>query len=463
MKAAAGCHLFLMLLAGASVATMQGTPVVPAGPEPFTMRVVATGLDAPWELTWGPDDQLWVTERRGKRVLRINPLDGSRSELLTVADAHQSVAQDGLLGMAFHRDLNLLNQSGSGNDYVYLALTYDAAPGETLLRSVAIRRYTYDRRTRRLESPMDILTGLPAGDDHVAGRLVFGPDQKLYLSLGDEGANWLQNSCRPNRALELPTAAEVNARDWTHYQGKILRVNLDGSIPPDNPSIAGVRSHVFSYGHRNPQGLVFDAGGRLYESEHGPSSDDEVNLIEAGGNYGWPRVAGYRDDKGYAWADWSASRPQPCASLRPNNGSGLLPSVPTERETDWKADFKPPIQTFFTVDAEWNVQPKDSTVAPGSLDVVASDRAIPGWNGSLLLPSLLRGVVFRIKLAADGRSVIGTPLQYFKTTNRYRDLAVHPGQHMFYVITDVEGLSMDGAGRPTRMLANPGSVLEFRD
>ena len=88
----------------------------------------------------------------------------------------------------------------------------------------------------------------------------------------------------------------------------MLRLNLDGSIPSDNPMIGGVRSHIYSYGHRNPQGLVFAPDGKLYESEHGPNTDDEVNLIRAGGNYGWPHVAGYRDDQSYAYANWSASR-----------------------------------------------------------------------------------------------------------------------------------------------------------
>src|SRR3954469_18817856 len=78
---------------------------------------------------------------------------------------------------------------------------------------------------------------------------------------------------------------------------------MDGSIPSDNPVIAGVRSHVYSYGHRNPQGLVFGPDGKLYESEHGPNTDDEINLIRAGGNYGWPYVAGYRDDQSYAFGE----------------------------------------------------------------------------------------------------------------------------------------------------------------
>jgi hypothetical protein len=84
---------------------------------------------------------------------------------------------------------------------------------------------------------------------------------------------------------------------------------------PRNPIIAGVRSHIYSYGHRNPQGLAFAPDGKLYESEHGPNTDDEVNVIRAGGNYGWPHVAGYQDDQSYAYANWSASKGVPCESL----------------------------------------------------------------------------------------------------------------------------------------------------
>ena len=168
-----------------------------------------------------------------------------------------------------------------------------------------VRRYTYDAATRQLGDPMDILVGLPHGTDHGGGRLVFGPDAKLYLSRGDHGSNFLANYCDVNRAQDTPTEAEIRRHDWGTYQGKILRINLDGTIPDDNPLLNGVRSHVYSYGHRNPQGLQFGPTGLLYSSEHGPSTDDELNLIVAGGNYGWPYVAGYRDDRGYVFADWS--------------------------------------------------------------------------------------------------------------------------------------------------------------
>jgi len=373
---------------------------------------------------------------------------------------HQSVTQDGLLGLALHPDL----LRGRQNDFVYLAFTYDDAPGPAFVRRMAVRRYTFDQAAGRLGSPQDVLTGLPVGDDHLAGRLKFGPDGMLYLSLGDEGANFGGNRCNVNHAQDLPTAAEIGAKNWTSYQGKILRIAPDGSVPRDNPTIGGVRSHVFSYGHRNPQGLVFGPGGRLYESEHGPDVDDEVNLIEAGGNYGWPRVAGYRDEKSYVYANWSASSPTPCASLPPQGRGGIPPSVPQQAESTFQApDFKPPIQTFFTVEPATEVMRRPgNTVAPGSLDIVTGDAGVPGWKTSLLLPVMLRGLVYRMLLAPDGKSVVGGPIEYFKTTNRYRDLAVGPDQRTIYIVTDSDGATIDGNGTRTRMLANPGAVLEFK-
>jgi len=428
-------------------------------PERFAMRVVAQGLDAPWEVTWGPDKQLWVTERKGRRVLRVNPADGVQSVALVLPEVHQSVTQDGLLGLALHPDL----LAGRQSDFVYLAFTYDDAPGPAFVRRMAVRRYTFDAASGRLGEPKDVLTGLPVGDDHLAGRLKFGPDRMLYLSMGDEGANFGGNRCNVNHALDLPKASEVAAKDWTSYQGKILRLAPDGSIPGDNPTIGGVRSHVFSYGHRNPQGLVFGPGGRLYESEHGPDVDDEVNLIETGGNYGWPRVAGYRDEKSYVYANWSASAPAPCASL-PQGRGAIPPSVPQQAESTFQApDFKPPIQTFFTVEPATEAQRRPgNTIAPGSLDIVTGDAGVPGWRTSLLLPSMLRGLVYRMLLAPDGTSVAGGPIEYFKTTNRYRDLAVGPDQKTFYIVTDSDGVAIDANGVRTRTLANPGAILEFK-
>jgi PQQ-dependent dehydrogenase (s-GDH family) len=432
----------------------QDPTIVTNPPESFAMRVVARGLEGPWELAWGPDQQLWVTERRGRRVVRVNPVDGSRTTLATIPEVHQSVGQDGLLGMALHPDL----LRGNGNDYVYVAFTYDDAPGPELVRKMAIRRYQLDQRGRALSSPADVITGLPAYDDHLGGRLIVGADRKLYLSIGDQGSNFGSNRCNANHAQDLPTAAQVRAKDWSSYQGKVLRIELDGSIPADNPEIDGVRSHVFSYGHRNPLGLV-SGGGRIYESEHGPNTDDEINLIEAGRNYGWPNVAGYRDDKSYTYVNWSTSAPQPCSALSP--GGVVPPSVLTQSETAWNDPrFAPPLRTFFTVEANFDTRAIGSgTIAPGGIDFYTSDR-VPGWRNSLLALSLIRGAVYRLRLSADGRSVTGPPVEMFATANRYRDIAINPDGRTFYLATDTEGPSRDPSGA-TRSLAHPGSILEF--
>jgi PQQ-dependent dehydrogenase (s-GDH family) len=444
-------------LAAVSVAlTTQDPTLVTDPPERFNMRVVTSGLDGPWELAWGPDQHLWVTERKGRRILRINPADGTKSTVRVLPEVHQSVTQDGLLGMAL--DPELLR--GTGRDYVYVAFTYDDAPGPELVRRLGIRRYQYDPGASVLRNPVEVILGLPAHDDHVAGRLVQGPDLKLYLSVGDQGSNFGQNRCNANHAQDLPTAAEVNARDSSKYQGKILRIEVDGSIPSDNPLIDGVRSHVFSYGHRNQLGLVFGPGGLLYESEHGPSTDDEVNLIEAGRNYGWPNVAGYRDDKSYVYANWSASTATPCRSLPEDDV--IPPSVPTEAETAWNNPrFTPPLRTFFTVDASYAVRGIGSaTIAPGGIEIYTNERGIPGWRNSLLALSLIRGAVYRLSLSADGRSISGPPAEMFRTANRYRDIALNPDGRTIYLATDPEGPSRSptGAQRP---LANPGSILEF--
>jgi PQQ-dependent dehydrogenase (s-GDH family) len=454
--------VLLFVFTAVTSGALQNPPGRGPAPERFAMRVVTTGLEIPWEVTWGPDNQLWVTERRGKRVTRVNPADGVKSIAVRIPEVHESVGQDGLLGMALHPEL----LRGTGNDYVYVAFTYDDAPGPTLLRRIAIRRYTYDSRSRALNAPLDILTGLPSHDDHIAGRLIFGPDQKLYVSVGDQGSNFLANRCNLNRAQELPSQKEIAAKDWIKYQGKILRLNLDGSIPADNPIIAGVRSHIYSYGHRNPQGLVFGPDQKFYAAEHGPSSDDEVNLIEAGKNYGWPYVAGFKDDKAYVYANWSASKPEPCSSLMAININNPPASVPKQKESAWNhADFREPLKSFFTVAEGFDFQasPGAGTIAASGLDLyVGGPNGIPGWSKSLLVLGMTRGRVYRLNLSPDGLRVIGDPVEQFQTPNRYRDIAIHPDQRTFYLTTDVQGRTSEPSGRSTNIIGNPGAILEFK-
>ncbi len=426
------------------------------GPEHFTMRVAAGALGNPWEITWGPDGYLWVTERSAFRVTRINPADGSKHVAVTIEDAYQSIDQDGLLGLALHPDL----LKGRSHDYVYVAYTHDVDPGPAVTRNLRVRRYTYDRSSQTLTAPIDVIDGLPAWDDHGGGRLLVGPDGMLYLTRGDQGSNWLVNACNAIRSQELPTADEVRARDWSKYQGKILRMTLDGSIPADNPVISGVRSHIYSYGHRNPQGLVFGPNGVLYSAEHGPSTDDELNIITAGGNYGWPLVAGYKDDRSYAYANWSASSPEPCKTLK-FSSLNIPASVPQTRESSFTGAFVPPLVTFFTVPAGYELAKSGTaTIAPSGLDLYTS-KAIPGWSQSLIVTGMRTGAIYRAKLSRDGRHVDGAPFEYFKAATRYRDLAISPDGLRIYASTDDHGATMGDRGQTAGVLANPGAILEF--
>jgi PQQ-dependent dehydrogenase (s-GDH family) len=449
--AAAG--LSLASLATAQIAPGPGVnprTVWSDPPEAFTSRVVATGFEDPWEVTWGPDGYLWITERVGKRVVRVNPADGSRKVAISIDEVHQALAQDGLLGLAMHPQLL------RGANYVYVMYTYDADSSPNEDRRAKIRRYTYDPASEQLGEPVDLLTGLPHGPDHGASRIVFGPDGKLYASRGDHGSNFLAYHCVPIRAQELPEAADIAARNWRGYEGKILRVNVDGSIPADNPVLNGVRSHVFSYGHRNPQGMAFGPDGRLYESEHGQDTDDEVNRIDAGRNYGWPLIAGYRDDKYYTYTNWSASTPTPCAELE--YGRNVPSSVPRTKESEVNLpDFAPPLQTFFTVASGHDARTLgNATAALAGLDVYASP-AIPGWSPSILVAGLVSGTIYRVSLTGGDAA----PRTYFKAQDRYRDLAISPDGRRIYVVTDAHGRTLTATGEPTANLAHPGALLEF--
>lgn len=446
------------------------------GTKQFGQRVLISGLDNPWEITLGPDSMLWVTERTGKRISRIDPASGAQKIAVTIDEVSAPGGQDGLLGMALHPDL----LKGTGNDYVYVAYTYvdrsegpdpnvpdENNPYRYLYGKIV--RFTYRAAEGTLSNPVNVVTGLPAGNDHVAGRLRFGPDSKLYFTIGDQGHDQLGNYCLPIESQRIPTQTEVNTTDYRAYVGKSLRINLDGSIPADNPAIEGVRSHVYTYGHRNPQGIDFGPDGTLYSAEHGPKTDDEINILKAGGNYGWPHVAGKKDNKAYEYARWAESSVG-CTSIRFNDLE-IHPSVPREPESAFTKPLIEPLATMFTVETGYNFRDPVCkgidyicwpTTGNSSIAYYANKGAgIPGWGKAVLVTTLKRGSLYVQHLSADGQSAKGHMERYFQTDNRYRDVEVGPDGKTIYIATDKGGLAEATAGGTTRTMQNPGAILVF--
>ncbi|MEO8657994.1 MAG: glucose/sorbosone family PQQ-dependent dehydrogenase [Bryobacteraceae bacterium] len=466
----------LCLCVSGIIFAQDGPESVIRGTKQFQKRVIVSGLAEPWELTWGPDNMLWVTERTGKRVTRVDPANGARTVAITIDEATSAGGPDGVLGMALHPEL----LKGTGNDFVYVAYTYvDKIKGPDLSVTdpespyrylyFKIVRLRYNPADRKLSDPLLVVSGLPAGDDHSGGRLKFGPDGKLYFTIGDQGHNQFANFCLPVEAQRLPTRQEIDAKDYSAYVGKSLRLNLDGSIPRDNPKLNGVVSHVFTYGHRNPQGLDFGPDGTLYSAEHGPKTDDEINILTSGSNYGWPHVAGFKDDKAYVYARWADSK-TPCAQLKYND-LDIPASVPQDRESAFTQPFVNPIATMFTVPTGHNFQDR----ACGGVDYIcwptvgisdveyyeSKGKGVPGWDKVLLISTLKRGSLYVLPLSADGKKAAGHFSRYFESENRFRDTAVNPDGRTIYIATDPSGLAGAADAGTTSKMDNPGAILAF--
>lgn len=239
------------------------------GPAPGGVTVIASGLQAPWSIAFDGESAL-ISERDSGRILELTR--GGAIREVGVVSGVAPGGEGGMLGIAV-RD---------GSLYAYLTTASDNRIVRFALTGAA--------GARGIGPPETILQGLPHAANHNGGRIAFGPDGMLYATVGD--------------ADDASSAQDFGSRG-----GKILRVTADGGIPPDNP-FAG--SPVYSFGHRNPQGLAWDAGGTLYASEFGQNTWDELNVIEAGGNYGWPTVEGIAEREGFIdpvqqWAPVDAS------------------------------------------------------------------------------------------------------------------------------------------------------------
>ncbi|MDS2171474.1 PQQ-dependent sugar dehydrogenase [Nesterenkonia sp. CL21] len=220
------------------------------------LTTVAEELAAPWSIAFHQDTAL-VSERDTGRIVELDD-DGAAREIIVI-DEVAPRGEGGLLGIAVHED------------YLYAYYTTDA--------DNRITRYPIDGEPGALSlgEAETILDGIPAAGYHNGGRIAFGPDGMLYATAGDAGTT-------------------SNAQDLDSLSGKILRMTPEGTVPEDNPFD---RSLVYSYGHRNPQGIDWDEEGTMYASEFGQDTWDELNVIEPGGNYGWPEVEGIAEDSDY--------------------------------------------------------------------------------------------------------------------------------------------------------------------
>lgn len=258
----------------------------------YSIDEYASNLEVPWGMVFTSDSRMLVTERPG----RLRVIEGGilKAEPLKVFPEVSTSGEEGLMSVELDPDYE-------NNKWIYLSLAYKKGSG------INIKIVRYTDAGDRLEDETVIMDFLPAAKYHAGCRLAFGPDGKLYVSIGD--------------ALE-----REQAQNKESLAGKILRINKDGSIPADNPF---ENSPVWSYGHRNPQGIDWSQGGLMYATEHGPSifdgptGGDELNYIVKGANYGWPLVSHDKSTEGAKSPIIQFTPSQPPGSLLAYSGKSL--------------------------------------------------------------------------------------------------------------------------------------------
>lgn len=319
------------------------------------VEVVAENLSVPWEVVFLPDGELLVTERPGRLLLLKEGIE-------IAVPGVRSTGEGGLLGVALHPDF-------ATNNFIYL---YETTVDGIGLSNQIVR---YTLRDGELVLDRVVVADLPGAIYHDGGRLAFGPDGYLYATVGD--------------ALD---PAEAQNKD--SLEGTIIRMTAEGEVAPGNP----FGTLVYSYGHRNPQGLTWDSNGRLWSSEHGRSGArsgfDEINLITAGGNYGWP------DSEGDTVLD-----------------DTIAPARHSSASVTW---------------------------APGDLQYL---------DGSLYLPGLRGETLYQAMLNETETEIVAWQEHFVDEYGRLRSVRVGPDGHL-YLLTS----NRDGRGNPT---ANDDRIIRI--
>ena len=336
-------NLLLAFILGISLKSLAQS-TINIGSTSVEVDTIYTGLDIPWEIIYGGDGHIWTTERKGI-VSRINPVTKTKTVVLNIVSSVYQNSESGLLGMVLHPNFATTPE-------VFIAYTY----GTFSNLKEKLVKYTYNGTS--LVSPVVILDNIVGNTTHNGSRIIILADNTLLFSTGDA-----QNTDFP--------------QDMNELNGKLLRINLDGSIPSDNP-VAG--NPVYSYGHRNVQGLLLHPNGKIYMSEHGASTDDEFQIAEMGKNYGWPNVEGFCN---------TSSEQTFCAAN----------------------DVKEPLIVW------------TPTIAPSDL-VFYENSAFPEFHNKILMSVLKDKKIIALTMNTDGTSVLSQTHYLTNQFGRLRDLCV---------------------------------------
>ncbi|MFT5338051.1 MAG: glucose/arabinose dehydrogenase, partial [Luteibaculaceae bacterium] len=420
----------------------------------FIRSELPTTIATPWEITYGPDHHLWLTEKNGV-VSRVNPTTGAKQLVFTAPDYFAGdpvennpdcptrAIQHGTLGLSLHPDF--LN-----SPFIYFTHSYNSQA--TLVEpktAFKIRRLHWDPVSETVIGDTTIFENIPTGYDHLGGRLMAvkqNGKEYIYFSVGDLG---ISEDNSPD--CYNPQSGNPNnfTMDPTTMNGKIHRINLDGTVPASNP-IPG--NSLFTMGHRNPQGLMFNTPlESMYDVEHGDRTDDEINQLIPGQNYGWKQVRGFYSDGNFPGEENFVNTYTPPASM-PNTS------------------IEDPLFS-------WCSTPPDSsagyldwcTIAPSDGVYYGTNGDIVAWRNSFLVVTLKDGAitdrsVHFIPLNGDGSVNQNSPkldTNYFAgdqaLNGRLRDIAISLDGSQIYLINN------GGTDRDKITVYNyiPNSIDEF--
>jgi len=348
---------------------------VDAAPVTYKLETVADNIDHPYSLAFLPEGGMLFTQRGG--LLKHIAEDGTISVVKNFADIEgapvhtRDRGQAGLFDIALHPDF-------ASNRQVFISY---AAKVDEDLNTLVVRRFTYDE-DGNLDTGKQVFAANPPRKEshHYGGRIIF-PDDGTFMIPHGEGYNHRER-----------------AQTLDNHFGKILRLNLDGSIPDDNPFVGqeGALPEIWSYGHRNPQGIILGADGQVYSNEHGARGGDEINLIKPGVNYGWPAVT--------HGIDYSGAAISPFNTL-PGMRQSLVHFVPS--------------------------------IAPAGMVQYSGD-AFPELQGDFLLPALVTKHVRHVEVKADGS--LGEQREMFQELDsRFRDVEISPEGYIYLLIEERNG------------------------